>query len=580
MPTYAQLGSASTFNPAQVRMKPGNERTIVSSIINRIAIDVADIDIEHVQLDENERFVSMVDDGLNTCLTLEANIDQTARSFKQDLIMTLCDEGYAAVVPTTTDHNPLKNDQVDYIDFRIGHILQWFPQDVQVRVYDDEDGQKKDIVLPKRNVAIIENPFYSVMNETNSTLRRLTHKLNLLDAIDNDIASGKLDIIIQLPYIVKSEKRKEQAEARRKDIEMQLTGSKYGIAYTDGTERITQLNRPAENNLLEQIKYLNDTLFAQLSLTQEILNGTADEKTMLNYYNMTIVPFLDAITLEFKRKFLSLEQRMNGESIAYFRDPFKLVPVSSIADIVDKLTRNEVLSSNETRAILGYKPVNDPRADELRNKNLNKSNEEETMPPVTTREEAPDEVQYSEALSHYGTQGMKWGVRNGPPYPIGKGDIDNKSLNPNVKHLPNYKGKLYCISQRNMDGETLVPRIPDNYLTKNGYEDADTPRVCFAPSVDQCLIALSQNNANKSFYVYEPEDQSKIDVYKPNTKAVPDSKITGELWAIQPVKLKRVGQILCTEDAGEDGMKYTYGNGKTAELYRWNYEWKGQKPSK
>ena len=370
-------GYSSFYRPDRIVLSRGNERTIVTSVYNRIALDVAAVSILHVRLDDNDRYIETMDSDLNNCLTLEANIDQTGRSFIQDVVMSMFDEGSVAIVPVDTIGNPKLTDTYKIKTIRAGKIVKWFPADVRVELYNDRTGKKEEITVPKRMVSIIENPLYSVINEPNSTMQRLIRKLNLLDVIDEQNSSGKLDLIIQLPYIIKTEARRAQAEQRRKDIEDQLAGSKYGIAYTDGTEHITQLNRPVENRLMSQIEYLTSMLYSQLGITQGILDGTADEKTMLNYYNRTIEPILSAITCEMKRKFLTKTARSQKQSIMFFRDPFKLVPVSEIAEIADKMTRNEIMSSNEIRQIIGMKPSNDPAADELRNKNLNVSNEEE-----------------------------------------------------------------------------------------------------------------------------------------------------------------------------------------------------------
>ena len=368
---YSDLGMSYSTRPDRVRLRIGNERSIISSIYNRIAIDVAAIMIQHARIDQNGRFIEAIPSGLNNCLTLEANKDQTGRAFIQDIVMSMFDEGCVAIVPVDTTLDPTISGGYDINSIRTAKILEWFPNHVRVRLYNDRTGLKEDITLPKSTVAIVENPLYSVMNEPNSTLKRLIHKLNLLDAIDEQSSSGKLDLIIQLPYVVKTPARKQQADERRKDIEMQLKGSKYGIAYIDGTEKVTQLNRPAENNLMKQIEYLTSMLYSQLGMTTTIFDGTADEKTMLNYYNRTVEPIISAIADEMKRSFLTKTGRSQGQTIMFFRDPFKLVPVNELADIADKFTRNEILSSNEVRAIIGYKPSSDPGADELRNKNLN-----------------------------------------------------------------------------------------------------------------------------------------------------------------------------------------------------------------
>ena len=372
---YNDIGYSYSYRPDRVRFTGGNERSIVTSVYNRIALDVSSIDIKHVRLDENGSFISVIDSGLNNCLTLEANIDQTGRALKQDIVMSMMDEGCIAIVPVDTTVNPTETGPgaYDILSMRTGKILEWYPSHVKVRVYNDRTGNKEDIIVPKKTVAIVENPLYAVMNEPNSTMQRLIRKLNLLDFIDEQSGSGKLDLIIQLPYIIKTEARREQAEKRRKDIENQLAGSKYGIAYIDGTEKVTQLNRPIENNLMKQIEYLTNMLYSQLGITQSVLDGTADEQTMLNYNNRTIEPIVSAIVDEMKRKFLSKTARSQLQSILFFRDPFKLVPVNNIAEIADKFTRNEILTSNEIRQIIGIKPSNDPKADQLINSNISQS---------------------------------------------------------------------------------------------------------------------------------------------------------------------------------------------------------------
>ena len=372
---YRDIGSGYYYRPDRVRLTGGNERSIVTSIYNRIALDVAAVDIKHCKIDENGRFISEVNSDLNSCLTLEANLDQTARAFKQDIIMSMLDEGCVAIVPVDTTLDPNVTNSYDILSMRTGKILEWYPMHVKVRVYNEKTGRKEDIILPKSDIGIIENPLYAIINEPNSTMQRLIRKLSLLDITDEQTASGKLDLIIQLPYVIKTEARRQQAENRRKDIEMQLASSKYGIAYTDGTEHITQLNRSVENNLLKQIETLTSTLYSQLGITQSILDGTADEKTMLNYNNRTIEPFVSAIVDEMKRKFLTKTARSQKQTIMYFRDPFKLVPVNDIAEIADKFSRNEILSSNEIRQIIGIKPSDDPKADELVNANIRQPDE-------------------------------------------------------------------------------------------------------------------------------------------------------------------------------------------------------------
>ena len=370
------LGGFSTYKPDRVHFSRGVEKSIVTSVYNRLALDVSSIAIKHVRLDDNGRYTEEINSGLHNCLNVEANIDQTGRAFLQDVVMSMLDEGCVAIVPVDTTVNPAISGSYEINTMRTGKILEWYPAHVRVRVYNDKKGIHEELTLPKSTVAIIENPLYAVINEPNSTMQRLIRKLNLLDVVDEQTSAGKLDLIIQLPYVIKSEARRKQAEERRKDIEMQLAGSKYGIAYTDGTERITQLNRPAENNLMKQVEYLTNMLYSQLGLTQSILEGSADEKTMLNYYNRTIEPIIAAIVDEIKRKFLTKTARAQKQSVMFFRDPFKLVPVENIAEIADKFTRNEIMTSNEIRQVVGMMPSKDPGADELRNKNLNQSAEE------------------------------------------------------------------------------------------------------------------------------------------------------------------------------------------------------------
>lgn len=367
---YGDIGPGYGYRPDRVRFTRGNERSIVTSVYNRITLDASAINIYHARLDDNNRFTEIIESGLNTCLTLEANIDQTARAFFQDAVMSMLDEGCVALVPVDTTLDPNVTGSYDIQSMRTAQILEWYPEHVRLRLYNERIGRKEDITLPKNMVAIIENPLYSVMNEPNSTMQRLIRKLNLLDVIDEQSGSGKLDLIIQLPYVIKTDARRRQAEERRKEIENQLTGSKYGIAYTDGTERITQLNRAVDNNLMTQIEYLTSMLYSQLGITQSILDGSADDKTMLNYYNRTIEPIISAIVDEMKRKFLTKTARSQKQSILFFRDPFKLVPVADISEIADKFTRNEIMTSNEIRQIVGMKPSDDPKADELRNSNI------------------------------------------------------------------------------------------------------------------------------------------------------------------------------------------------------------------
>src|SRR5574344_3014761 len=386
--SYQDYGMGYSYRPDRTRLTRGNERFIVTSVYNRIALDVSSISAKHVRLDENNRFLSVIDSGLNGCLTVEANLDQTGRAFIQDVVMSMLDEGSVAIVPVDTTFNPEITGSYDIQSMRTGQILEWHPNHVKVRVYNEKTGLKEDIMMQKNMVGIVENPLYAVINEPNSTMQRLVRKLNLLDVVDEQSSSGKLDLIIQLPYVIKTEARRQQAEKRRKDIEDQLAGSKYGIAYADGTEHITQLNRSVENNLMKQIEYLTSMLYSQLGITQSVLDGTANEETMLNYYNRTIEPILSALVDEMKRKFLTKTARSQLQSISFFRNPFKLVPVNEIAEIADKFTRNEIMTSNEFRQIIGMTPSDDPKADELRNKNLSASKEETSDPPndVTEKE--------------------------------------------------------------------------------------------------------------------------------------------------------------------------------------------------
>ena len=390
-PSYAYYGDSYFYRPDRPRFTRGNERTITTSVYNRIALDVASIDVKHCRIDDNGRFKSEITSGLNTCLNLEANLDQTGRAFRQDVVMSMLDEGCIAIVPIETTIDPKVSESYDISSMRVGKILEWYPAHVKVRVYNEKIGKKKDIVVPKKTVGIVENPLFAVINEPNSTMQRLIRKLALLDQIDEQSGSGKLDLIIQLPYVIKTEARRNQAEDRRKDIERQLSGSKYGIAYTDGTERITQLNRPVENNLMKQIEYLTSMLYSQLGITQTILDGTADDKTMLNYYSRTVEPIISAIVDEMKRKFLSKTARTQGQTILFFRNPFKLVPVNDIAEIADKFSRNEIMTSNEIRQVIGMMPSDDPKADQLVNSNIRQPDEKgkpvATSPATTMKED-------------------------------------------------------------------------------------------------------------------------------------------------------------------------------------------------
>lgn len=387
----------SSFKPDRTRFSRGNDRSIITSVLNRIALDISSIDIKHCKVDENGNFKEEVKSTLNECLTLEANIDQTSRNLIHDLVISMFDEGCVALVPTDTSVDPNNNNTYDVLTLRVGKIVQWFPTSVRLSVYNEMTGKKEEITLLKKDVAIIENPLYALMNEPNSTLRRLTRKLALLDSVDEQASSGKLDLIIQLPYVVKGEIKKQQASQRRADIESQLKDTKYGIAYTDATERITQLNRPIENNLMGQVEYLTTMLYSQLGITTSVMDGTADESTMINYYGRTVEPIVTAIVLELKRKFLTKTARTQGQTIMAFKDPFKLVPVSKLAELADKFTRNEILTSNEFRGVIGFKPSADPKADELRNSNLNRPMDPySTIPPEGYIYEDPNEANYEQ----------------------------------------------------------------------------------------------------------------------------------------------------------------------------------------
>ena len=374
-PGSRYYGGGYSYRPDRMRFSRGSERTIINAIYNRIALDAASITINHVKLDENNRFDSIIDSGLNYCLNTEANADQTGRGLIQDIVMTFLEEGVAAVVPEKTNFDPRYSNSYEIYSMRVGVPVEWYPNHVRVRLFNELTGQKEEITFPKKMVALIENPFYAVMNAPNSTMQQLVRKLALLDVVDEQAGSGKLDMIIQLPYVIKSQARRDQAEQRRTDIEKQLSGSKYGIAYTDGTERIVQLNRSLENNILKSIEYLTNMVYSQLGVTQEILNGTADEKTMNNYMNRIIEPVIAAIADEFKRKFLTKTARTQGQSIMFFRDPFRLAPVSMIAEMADKFTRNEIMTPNEFRQVIGMKPSKDPKSDQLANRNIASADE-------------------------------------------------------------------------------------------------------------------------------------------------------------------------------------------------------------
>ena len=391
--TYSDIGAGYTYRPDRPRLSRGNERSIITAVYNRIALDVAQMNIQHCRLDADGRYLEPMNTKLNQCLTVETNIDQTSRAFIQDVVMSLLDEGCIAIVPVDTDDDVTETGSFDVLSMRVGRVTEWHPAHVEINLYNDRTGQKEHITLPKKSVAIVENPLYAIMNEPNSTMQRLIRKLNLLDSIDEQSGSGKLDLIVQLPYTIKSDAKRQQADQRRKDIERQLSGSKYGIAYTDGTERITQLNRPVENNLMKQIEYLTSMLYSQLGITQTILDGSADEQTMLNYYSRTIEPIVAAIVDEMKRKFLTKTARSQMQSIMFFRDPFKLVPIGELAETADKMTRNEIMSKNEIRQIVGLRPSDDPKADQLINSNISQPAEAQEPTEIPTEEIEEGEIQ-------------------------------------------------------------------------------------------------------------------------------------------------------------------------------------------
>lgn len=455
---YRDIGASYSIRPDRPRLTPGNERSIMTSIVNRIAMDAAAVKVRHVRLNEEEQYIDDIDSSLNNILSVEANIDQTARAFLQDIVMSMLDEGVVAVVPIDATENKSRN-TFEVNTMRTAKIVQWYPRHVKVRVYNDRTGQKEDLLYSKTMVAIIENPLYAVMNERNSTLQRLIRKLNLLDAIDEQSSSGKLDLIIQLPYLIKNEARREQAEKRRKDLEEQLANSKYGIGYTDGTEKIVQLNRPVENNLMQQIEYLTSMLYSQLGINQAVLDGTADPMSMLNYNNRTIEPILSAICDEFKRKFLTKTARTQGQSINFFISPFRFVTLNNLADAAQPILGNGIMAPNEFRPYLGLKPADSPDADMLYNRNITQPVGE--VPPEDEEyvEEYPEEELQNSALKHHGIEGQKWGIRNGPPYPLDqeKSDSYNKTMNFNnfmntkVDYGVLYNGKRLMYDDGSLD---------------------------------------------------------------------------------------------------------------------------------
>ena len=573
------LGQSYGSRPDRFIFTRGNERSLVTTALNRIAVDCAAVDIKHVRCDLDGRYLEDIkNSGLSECLTLEANMDQTSRMFIQDVVMSLLDEGSVAIVPTDADIN-IQNDSFDCYTLRTGRVVTWYPGNVKVDIYNERTGHREQIIVPKKSTAIIENPFYQIMNQPNSTMQRLVRKLALLDRQDETNTSGKLDMIIQLPYIIKTEARREQAEKRRKDIEMQLSSSQYGIAYTDGTEKITQLNRSIESQIQKEIEYLTDQFLSQLGLTKEILNGTADEKAMLNYQSRIIEPIMSAIIEEMRRKFLTKTARTQGQNIMMFRDPFKLVPVNDIAEIADKFTRNEIMTSNEIRQAIGMVPSEDPRADELRNSNLSESSQD--VEARLAEEQGYDEMaqaaigtskprylsadEYEEYLSHHGILGQKWGKRNGPPYPLDSGDHSalekklnnfkdtiksklsdkNKDLQYKYNHrdpmtdairnsLKTVDDKEYTddelVEKWNQWVETRDPKNPgtfNDFLENNGYRIHDTPETVYSKlKVGDTSTVQLKDIEDKLYenYMQYPED------FIPNYDNMSDKELTQEVY--------------------------------------------------
>lgn len=519
---YYDTGPGYSYRPDRPRLTRGNERTIVTSIFNRIALDVAALNITHCKVDENGRYVSSVDSPLNNCLNLEANLDQTGRAFIQDVVISMFDEGCVAVVPVDTSIDPEVSGSYNVESMRTGKILEWYPKHVKVRVYNENTGIKEDIKLPKSSVSIIENPLFAVVNEPNSTLQRLMRKLALLDVVDEQTSAGKLDMIIQLPYTIKSEARRTQAEARRKDIEMQLTNTKYGIAYVDATEKITQLNRPLENNLMKQIEYLTNMLYSQLGITQTILDGTADEQTLLNYHSRTIEPIASAIVDEMKRKFLTKTARTQKQTITFFRDPFKLVPVNNIADIADKFTRNEVLTSNEIRQIIGFKPSADPKADELRNSNLNH--------PDENGEQGQKQGQGLPEQSNQGNSEYEQAMGDLDELDAQLDDLESSLPDESLKHYasPYYdpvKAHEYYMRNRELKGENSrksTAGLNDEgkavaQYVKNQLDTERKSKVDAHNNQTQAQIDVKKNNMNSTINAKKKNMTASIESHKTQT---------------------------------------------------------------
>lgn len=529
---FNSFGLGSPYRPGLKRLSVTNERSIVASMYNQIAIDVSAVKIMHVKTDKNGKFLEVINSSLNDCLSIEANIDQTGRQFTMDTVLSMFDEGVVALVPVDTSENIKDSNSFDILSMRVGKILEWFPEHIRIKLYNDRTGLDEEITLPKSKIAIVENPFYAVMNESNSTLKRLIHKLNLLDMIDDQSGSAKLDIILQLPYTIKTPARRAQAEERRKQIEEQLEGSKYGIAYTDGTEKITQLNRSIDNNLMNQIENLQNTLYSQLGITKDVFDGKADEATMLNYYNRTVEPILSAITDEMKRKFLTKTARTQGQSIMFFRDAFKLVPVNEIADIADKFTRNEILSSNEMRAVIGYRPVDDPKADELRNKNINQSVESEFGGniPVTT-----------EADTGYG-----------PSEEIGDMGESSDDILGQIAELEQYLNTLY-------DAENLLSDEDEEVQQSDNLKDGKH----FAHYASEYYDPV------KAHEYYERTKKLKgRTASRPSTSALNDRGKTAAQVVKENVNKKKAAEITQQKQAMQSKVSELYGRLKTVGRMR------------
>lgn len=560
-------GPGFYYSPQRVVRRIGTERSIVMALYNRISMDVAAIAIKHVRMDEDARYVEDINSGLNSCLTLEANIDQTSRAFIQDVVLSMLEEGVVAIVPVDTTINPTVSGAYDILSMRTGKITQWYPSHVEVEVYNDRDGKHERVKLPKTMIAIVENPFYSVMNEPNSTLQRLIRKLNLLDDIDEQSGSGKLDLIIQLPYVIKSEARRLQAEQRRKDIEMQLAGSKYGIAYTDGAERITQLNRAVDNNLMKQVEYLTSMLYSQLGMTEEILKGTADEKVNLNYMNNTIEPIISAICNELKRKFLTKTARTKHESIVFFREPFKLVPVNNIAEIADKFTRNEIMTSNEIRQIIGMKPSDDPSADELRNKNLN-------QPATDMGGELAPEIGEQEGLEEVSDDSVAQSENDEQDYLQMLEELDNLDIQldeleklvngSELKHYssPYYdpiKAHEYYMRTRQLKGRRSTAGLNDEgkaavKYVRSRLQEEKKATVSTSREKKTESLKRQREKTKAEIKTHKEQTQSKIDSIKASIKAMSPAERRYKKESLN----KEIAQLRVDNKAKRDALNAAY----------------------